>query len=62
MEYHIIKGVLTRPCLPPGRVMMLFSHVPRHGDVSGDGMDSLLECLVPGVHGFLLLLPIMAGA
>jgi hypothetical protein len=41
---------------------MLFSHVPRHGDVSGDGMDSLLECLVPGAHGFLLLLPIMAGA
>jgi hypothetical protein len=35
---------------------------PRHGDVGGDGMDSLLECPVPSTHGSLLLCPIMAGA
>jgi hypothetical protein len=35
---------------------------PRHGDIGGDGMDSLLECLVIGAHGFLLLRPIVAGA
>jgi hypothetical protein len=29
---------------------------------SGDGMDSTLECVVPGVRGFLLLHPIMASA
>jgi hypothetical protein len=29
---------------------------------SGDGMDSLLECVMPGVRGFLLLCPIVAGA
>jgi hypothetical protein len=29
---------------------------------SGDGMDSLLECVVPGARGFLLLHPIVAGA
>jgi hypothetical protein len=27
-----------------------------------DGMDSLLKCVMPGVFGFLLLHPIMAGA
>jgi hypothetical protein len=27
-----------------------------------DGMDSVLECIVTGVHGFLLLCPIMTGA
>jgi hypothetical protein len=35
---------------------------PRHGEIDGDRMDSLLECPVPGAHGFLLLRPIMAGA
>jgi hypothetical protein len=35
---------------------------PRHGDIGGDGMDSLLECPMPGVLGFLLLRPIVAGA
>jgi hypothetical protein len=31
--------------------------------MSGDDkMDSLLECFVPGVRGFLLLRPIMVGA
>jgi hypothetical protein len=28
----------------------------------GDGMDSLLECSVPGVRESLLLCPIMVGA
>jgi hypothetical protein len=28
----------------------------------GDGMDSLLECIVPGARGFLLLRPIVVGA
>jgi hypothetical protein len=27
-----------------------------------DGMDSLLKCIVPGAHGFLLLRPIVVGA
>jgi hypothetical protein len=30
--------------------------------LDGDGMDSLLECLVPGARGLLPLHPIMAGA
>jgi hypothetical protein len=29
---------------------------------SGDGMDSTVECGVPGVRGFLPLYPIMASA
>jgi hypothetical protein len=29
---------------------------------NGDGMDYLLECVVPGARGFLLLRPIVAGA
>jgi hypothetical protein len=29
--------------------------------LGGDRMDSLLECSVPGVHGFLLLHPIVVG-
>jgi hypothetical protein len=29
MEYCIAKWVLTRRCLPPGKVMMLFRHVPQ---------------------------------
>jgi hypothetical protein len=28
---------------------------------SGDGMDSLLECIVPGACGFLLLYPIVVS-
>jgi hypothetical protein len=28
----------------------------------GDGMDSILECVVPGVRRFLLLRPVVAGA
>jgi hypothetical protein len=28
----------------------------------GDRMDSLLECVVPRAHGFLLLCPIMDSA
>jgi hypothetical protein len=28
----------------------------------GDGMDSVLECVVTGVRGFLLLRPIEAAA
>jgi hypothetical protein len=36
--------------------------LPEHGDIGGDGMDSLLECLVPEARGFLLLYPIMADA
>jgi hypothetical protein len=28
----------------------------------GNGMDSVLECVVKHVRGFLLLHPIMAGA
>jgi hypothetical protein len=28
----------------------------------GDGMDSLLECIVLGARGFLLLRPIMYSA
>jgi hypothetical protein len=28
MEYHIVKRVLTRQYLPPGKVMMLFRLVP----------------------------------
>jgi hypothetical protein len=28
MEYHIVKRVLTRRCLPHGKVMMLFRLVP----------------------------------
>jgi hypothetical protein len=35
---------------------------PKHGDIGGDGMYSLLECPVPGARGFLLLHPIMASA
>jgi hypothetical protein len=35
---------------------------PKHGDVSGDGIDSLLECPVPRAHEFLVLHPIVAGA
>jgi hypothetical protein len=62
MEYHIVKRVLTRQCIPPGKVMMLFRRVPRACDVSGDGMDSLLECLMLGMRGFILLRPIMASA
>jgi hypothetical protein len=27
-----------------------------------DGMDSLIECIVPGARGFLLICPIMTGA
>jgi hypothetical protein len=27
----------------------------------GDGMDSLLECVVPEARGFFLLCPIMAS-
>jgi hypothetical protein len=27
-KYHIVKWVLTRRCLPPGKVMMLFRRVP----------------------------------
>jgi hypothetical protein len=30
--------------------------------LGGDGMDSLLECVAPGAHGFLLLCPIVAGS
>jgi hypothetical protein len=30
--------------------------------VGGDGMDSLLECVMLGARGFLLLCPIVAGA
>jgi hypothetical protein len=30
--------------------------------LDGDGMDSLLKCIVPGVCGFLLLCPIVANA
>jgi hypothetical protein len=41
--------------------MILFRHVSIGTAVSGgDGMDS--RCVVPGVHGFLLLRPIMASA
>jgi hypothetical protein len=29
IEYHIVKRVLTRRCLPTGKVMMLFRHVPQ---------------------------------
>jgi hypothetical protein len=29
---------------------------------SGDGMDSILECIVLGACGFLLLHPIVGGA
>jgi hypothetical protein len=29
MEYHIVKWVLTRQCLSPGKVRMLFRHVPQ---------------------------------
>jgi hypothetical protein len=28
MKYRIVKWVLTRRCLPPGKVMMLFRLVP----------------------------------
>jgi hypothetical protein len=28
----------------------------------GDGMDSILECIVPDTRAFLLLRPIVAGA
>jgi hypothetical protein len=28
----------------------------------GDGMDSLLKCVMSGARGFLLLHPIVAGA
>jgi hypothetical protein len=28
----------------------------------GDGMDSILECVVPDARGFLLLCPIVVGA
>jgi hypothetical protein len=51
------QAVLTH-----GTVMMLFRHVPRHGDVSSDRMDSLLECLVLGAHGFQLPRPVVASA
>jgi hypothetical protein len=27
----------------------------------GDGMDSILECIVPDARGFLLLCPVVAG-
>jgi hypothetical protein len=27
-----------------------------------DGMDSILECVVPDTHEFLLLLPVVASA
>jgi hypothetical protein len=30
--------------------------------LGGDGMYSLLECIKPGVRGFLLLHPIVVGA
>jgi hypothetical protein len=30
--------------------------------LGGDGMVSVLECIVSGAHGFLLLRPIAAGA
>jgi hypothetical protein len=30
--------------------------------LGGDGMNSILECIVSGVRGFLLLCPIVAGA
>jgi hypothetical protein len=33
-----------------------------HGDIGGDGMNSLLKCLVLGAHGFLFLCPIVGGA
>jgi hypothetical protein len=29
VEYRIVKWVLTRQCLPPGKVMMLFRHLPQ---------------------------------
>jgi hypothetical protein len=29
MEYRIVKWVLTRQCLPPGKVIMLFRRVPQ---------------------------------
>jgi hypothetical protein len=28
MEYYIAKWVVTRQCIPTGKVMMLFRHVP----------------------------------
>jgi hypothetical protein len=28
----------------------------------GDGMESILECIVPYTRGFLLLHPVVAGA
>jgi hypothetical protein len=28
----------------------------------GDGIDSVLECIMSGTRGFLLLHPIMSGA
>jgi hypothetical protein len=28
----------------------------------GDGLDSILECIVPDTRGFLLLRPIMVSA
>jgi hypothetical protein len=30
--------------------------------LGGDGIDSILECVMPGVREFLLLCPIVAGA
>jgi hypothetical protein len=33
IEYHTVKWVLTRRCLPPDKGMMLFRRVFRHSDV-----------------------------
>jgi hypothetical protein len=62
MEYHIVKRVLTRRCIPLVRSSCYLGVLPRHDDVGGDRMDSLLKRPVPGAHGFLLLHHIVAGA
>jgi hypothetical protein len=38
------------------------SAISERGMTGNEGMDSLLECLVPVVPGFLLLCPIVVGA
>jgi hypothetical protein len=59
MEYHIVKRVLTRWAYPLVRSRCYLDMFPKHGDIGGDGMDSLLECPMLGVLGFLLLRPIV---
>jgi hypothetical protein len=56
------KWILTRQCLPPGKVMMLLGMLPRCCGIRRRWDRFPLECPMPGAHGLLMLHPVMVGA